>query len=114
MARWGIHARPLRAYLAGVGPHTCRSLLRGSPSSDEATTIIALLANNATVIDLTLEVHGVATHAEDDLVLSTALSGQAGILCTRDKQLLNLRSYQSVSILSPGELVVHLEAGPPS
>jgi putative PIN family toxin of toxin-antitoxin system len=81
---------------------------------DEATAIIALLANNATVIDLTLEVHGVATHAEDDLVLSTALSGQAGILCTRDKQLLKLRSYQSVSILSPSELVVHLEAGPPS
>jgi predicted nucleic acid-binding protein len=64
------------------------------------------------VTDLTVDVRGVATHAEDDLVLSTALSGQEEILCTRDKQLLKLRFYQSVAIRSPGELVEQLELGP--
>ena len=53
---------------------------------------------------------GVATQPKDDLVLSTALSAQAAILCTRDKQLLKLRSYQTVVILSPGELVARFEA----
>jgi predicted nucleic acid-binding protein len=55
-------------------------------------------------------VRGAATHPEDDLVLSTALSGDASILCTRDKQLLKLRSYKTVTILSPGELLSLLES----
>lgn len=76
---------------------------------EEATAILTLLSTNATVTELTVDVHGIATHPEDDLVLSTALSGQATILCTRDKQLLKLRSYQTVAILSPGELVARLE-----
>jgi predicted nucleic acid-binding protein len=59
---------------------------------------------------LTIPVIGVATHPEDDLVLSTALSGNATMLCTRDKQLLRLRSYQTVDILSPGELLALLDA----
>lgn len=59
--------------------------------------------------ELTVPVLGVATHPEDDLVLSTALSGQASILCTRDKHLLKLGSYQSLTILSLGELLDELE-----
>ena len=78
--------------------------------TEEAIGTLARLRIAATVTDLTVEVRGVATHPEDDLVLSTALSGQASILCTRDKQLLRLRSYQSVAILSPGELLILLEA----
>jgi putative PIN family toxin of toxin-antitoxin system len=77
---------------------------------EEATAILTLLRTNATVTELTLDVTGVATHPEDDLVLSTALSGQATILCTRDKQLLKLGSYQGVAILSPGELVARLRS----
>ena len=72
-----------------------------------------MMWTTATILDLTVEVRGVATHPEDDLVLSTALSGQASILCTRDKQLPRLRSYQSVAILSPGELLALLETEAP-
>ena len=35
------------------------------------------LENDAMLTPLTAEVHGVATHPEDDLILATALSGQA-------------------------------------
>jgi uncharacterized protein len=76
---------------------------------DDAAAILMLLSTTATVPGLTVEVSGVATHPEDDAVLATALSGQATILCTRDKQLLKLRSYQSVIILSPGELLARFE-----
>ena len=54
--------------------------------------------------------YGVATHPEDGLVLSTAMSGDGSILRTRDKQLLKLRSYYSVAILSPGESQALLES----
>ena len=67
------------------------------------------LREDATLTELTTPVVGVATHPEDDLVLSTALSGNASILCTRDKQLLRLHDYQTISILSPGELLALLE-----
>jgi uncharacterized protein len=76
---------------------------------DDAAAILMLLSTTATVTGLTVEVSAVATHPEDDAVLATALSGQATILCTRDKQLLKLRSYQSVIILSPGELLARFE-----
>lgn len=81
---------------------------------EEATAILTALSTNATVTELTVDVSGVATHPEDDLVLSTALSGQATILCTRDKQLLKLGSYQGVAILTPGELVALLQTEAPA
>ncbi len=59
------------------------------------------LQNDALLTPLTVEVHGVATHPEDDLILATALSGQADYLVTGDRQLLNLGSYQGVTILTP-------------
>jgi putative PIN family toxin of toxin-antitoxin system len=77
---------------------------------EDAVAILTLLNTNATVTELTARVRGVATHPEDDAVLATALSGQATILCTRDKQLLRLRSYQHMAILSPGELLARFEA----
>jgi putative PIN family toxin of toxin-antitoxin system len=79
-------------------------------SREDAAAILTLLRTNATVTELTAQVRGVATHPEDDEVLATALSGQAAILCTRDKQLLRLRSYQLVAMLSPGELLARFEA----
>jgi putative PIN family toxin of toxin-antitoxin system len=76
---------------------------------DDAAAILTLLRTAGTVTALTIQVRGAATHPEDDAVLATALSGQAVILCTRDKQLLKLRSYENVAILSPGELVDRFE-----
>lgn len=75
----------------------------------EGALTLALLSARAHITGLTVPVNSVATHPEDDLVLSTALSGNASILCTRDKQLLRLRQHQTVSILSPGELLALLE-----
>ncbi len=81
---------------------------RSRVSSQQAERTLTLLRQKATMIELTTPVVGVATHPEDDAVLATALSGQASILCTRDKQLLKLRAYQTVAILSPGEVLARL------
>jgi putative PIN family toxin of toxin-antitoxin system len=76
---------------------------------DEATAALSLLSADAHITEPSVSVDAVATHPEDDLILSAALSGHASILCTRHKQLLRLREYQDVSILSPGELRALLE-----
>ena len=84
-------------------PYFARRL---SPADAEA--IVSLLRAEAIVTPLTVPVHGVATHPEDDFVLATALSGRASVLCTRDRQLLKLRSHGGVAIVSPGELLARL------
>ena len=44
-------------------------------------------------LPITAHVQGVATHAEDDLVLATAESAQADYLITGDKKLQRLGTY---------------------
>ena len=60
-----------------------------------------LLEREAIKTPITAEVHGVATHPEDDWILATAISGRAEYLVMGDRQLQALGSYQSVKIVSP-------------
>jgi putative PIN family toxin of toxin-antitoxin system len=62
----------------------------------------------ALITDLTVSFTGAATQPKDDLVLSTALSGKASLLGTRDRQLLKLGAFQEVRIASPGQLLEEL------
>jgi putative PIN family toxin of toxin-antitoxin system len=64
----------------------------------EATDVIRRLAR---LVPITVEVHGVATHPEDDLVLATAVSARADYLVTGDTRLQALGSYEGVQIVSP-------------
>ena len=62
---------------------------------------------------VTVEVHGIATHPEDELVLATAVSAQADYLVTGDSQLQKLAAYQGVTIVSRREfldVLVRLQA----
>lgn len=52
---------------------------------------------------------GVATHWQDDLVLATALSGQADYLVTGDRELLELDHPYLFRIVHPGEFLAILE-----
>ena len=65
---------------------------------------LALLRAEATLTELTVPVESVATQPKDDLVLSSALSGGASHLVTRDRKRLRLDGYQGLAIVSPGEL----------
>jgi putative PIN family toxin of toxin-antitoxin system len=73
-----------------------------------------LLRTQATLTPLTIQVQGVATHPEDDLILSTAVSAQADYLVTGDIQLQKLGTFRGVKIVGPSEFVQILAqvAGP--
>jgi putative PIN family toxin of toxin-antitoxin system len=79
-------------------------------SPEQIARAEALLQYQAVVVPITVEVHGVATHPEDDLVLATAVSAQVEYLVTGDTQLQKLGSYQGVTILSPRAFLDLLEA----
>ncbi len=70
-------------------------------SSEQIAADIALLRREAIITPITHMVHGVATHPEDDVILATAVSGDADYLVTGDKQLQKVGNYQGVAIVSP-------------
>jgi putative PIN family toxin of toxin-antitoxin system len=67
--------------------------------------LLANLRLQAFITDLTQVVSDIASHPEDDLILSTGLSAGASFLATRDRQLLKLGSCQGMQILHPADLV---------
>ena len=60
---------------------------------------------------LTVEVAGVASHPEDDLILATAVAGGASFLVTGDRRPRAVGTFQQITLLSPREFLVGLQSG---
>ena len=75
---------------------------------DEAITLVS---EECTIISITTPVQGVATHPEDDLVISAAISGKADYLVTGDQPLLNKvgNSYRGVTLTTPNDFLKILQ-----
>ncbi len=58
---------------------------------------------------ITANAVGVTAHAEDDLVLATAISGNAEFLVTGDMALRAVETYRGVTILTPREFLDMLD-----
>jgi uncharacterized protein len=76
---------------------------------DEVQRAMEFLRDEAEVAAISVDVHGVASHPEDDLILATAVSANADYLVTGDKQLLAIGYYEGTTILSPREFLSILE-----
>jgi len=79
-------------------------------SRERTARALASLREWATIVELNLPVRGVATHPENDLLIATAVSGDADYLVTGDIQLQKLGHHESVTIVSPAEFLRILEA----
>jgi putative PIN family toxin of toxin-antitoxin system len=78
-------------------------------STAQKEGFLLLLERQAELAGLTTEVHGVATHPEDDLIVSTAVSAKADYLVTGDRKLQSLRTFAGVTIVSPRDFFDRLE-----
>jgi predicted nucleic acid-binding protein len=110
----GTHSAP-GAVLRQIPPRGCgRSIVGADPprtlekpyfaarlTEEERRAAVNSVRDVALDALLTREVHGVATHPEDDLVLATALSVTAEFLVTGDKALLALGPWEGVQIVAP-------------
>lgn len=70
-------------------------------TNKQVTADLDLLLTEAIVVPITAQVHGVATHPEDDLILATAVSCNADYLVTGDRRLQKIREYKGVAVLNP-------------
>jgi putative PIN family toxin of toxin-antitoxin system len=84
-------------------------------SPTQQATNLTLLQHQASRIDLTVSVSGVASHPEDDLILATARSGHAEYLVTGDERLRKRvgPTYQGITIASPQEFLNILQVENP-
>ncbi len=85
-------------------PYFTRRL--SAPAIAEALDSLRL---DATIQPITVVVAGVASHAEDDVALATALSAGAPYLVTGDRQLLERGTYRDTVLLSPRQFLAVLE-----
>ena len=74
----------------------------------EREAFLALVRRRAIVTPLIATVAGIATHPEDDLVLATALSGNAQFVVTGDYKLVRLKTYEGVLLVSVHEFLATL------
>jgi putative PIN family toxin of toxin-antitoxin system len=79
---------------------------RLSPSQIDRA--LALIREEAEVTPITIEVSGVASHMEDDLVLAAAASAQVEVLVSGDTLLRAIGQFHGIDILSPPEMLYRL------
>jgi putative PIN family toxin of toxin-antitoxin system len=76
---------------------------------NQAANALERLKQHAVMTAISVDVHGVATHPEDDLVLATAVSAWATMLVTGDRRLREIGDYRGVTIVTPREFLSRLE-----
>ena len=106
------------SYELVVSPHVVSEVARtfedryfqARMTPEQIAEALDLLDRQGHTIDITAEVHGIATHPEDDLVLATAVSARVDYLVTGDTQLVRLGVYEGTRILSPRAFLDMLQA----
>src|SRR5687767_5968470 len=83
-------------------------------TEDQIENVIQMLLDEAVIAELSVDVHGIASHPADDLILSTAVSVGADFLVMGDQALLRLVEYQGVKIVTPREFLSVLERQEPA
>ena len=87
--------------LANLQRTLTKPYFRRRLTAAERSAFLALLRQEATLTPIIVLVQGIAPDAEDDLVLATALSGQANYLVTGDVAFQDLHSYRGIRMVSP-------------
>ena len=63
--------------------------------------ILEVIMETSVFVEITEEIEGVCRDRDDDLILSCALSSGANYLISGDKDLLELKEYKGIKIISP-------------
>jgi putative PIN family toxin of toxin-antitoxin system len=78
-------------------------------SDADATAVEALLRSRMRVVDPTPLENNVCRDPDDDMVLATALTGEAVCIITGDKDLLTLKKFGEIDIIAPSEFEAYEE-----
>ena len=94
--------------LHGVERAWNKPYFREKYSDIEARVALRTLRQRTIIVEPSRVAIGVADDLEDDLVLGTAIAGQADYLVTGDRGLLKLEKYLRIGIVPPQEFLFTL------
>ena len=77
---------------------------------DEAVAARRQIAQDSMLVIPEPLTERVSRDPDDDIILATAVAGAADFLVTGDKDLLVLRSYRGIAIITPSECLARLRA----
>ncbi|MBW3633065.1 MAG: putative toxin-antitoxin system toxin component, PIN family [Chloroflexi bacterium] len=77
-------------------------------SAAEIAAALDSLRIDAVIQPITVDVVGIASHTEDDVVVATALSAGAPYLVTGDRRLLERGTHRDIHLLSPRAFLARL------
>ena len=80
-------------------------------TSQDIVDVVRLLKLRTTVVPGHLAIPPTARDPDDDLILACAVEGGADYIVTGDKDLLDLRRHQGISIVTPTAFAALLAAG---
>jgi putative PIN family toxin of toxin-antitoxin system len=86
--------------LAELQEQLAKKLQYGAEDLAEAAALLRAQMEMVNPVEIN---HAVCRDPEDDMVLATAVAAKADCIVTGDKDLLVLRRYEEVEILSPSE-----------
>jgi putative PIN family toxin of toxin-antitoxin system len=94
--------------LRGVERAWNKPYFRERYSEIEARVAMRILRQRTIIVEPSRVAIGVANDLEDDLVLGTAIAGQADYIVTGDRGLLKLEEYLGIEIVPPQEFLFTL------
>jgi len=77
-------------------------------SQEEAKRIKAALKRTADVVEVKTKVQAVKEDPKDDMLIETALDGEAQVIVTGDNHLLALKNYGAIRIIAIEEMLTYL------
>jgi putative PIN family toxin of toxin-antitoxin system len=80
-------------------------------SREERQQFLQLLLQDATLVDVTRQVHA-CRDPDDDKYLALAVSGGASCIVSGDQDLLTLNPFEGIAILTPAQFLAELPKGP--
>ncbi len=63
--------------------------------------VVALIKEASTYSDAKEKIEGICRDKDDDLILSCAISARANYIVSGDKDLLDIKQYKDIKIISP-------------
>ncbi len=77
-------------------------------SEDEVHRIILALIRTADVVSVNTRIKVVKQDPKDDMVVETAVDGEAGVIVTGDEHLLVMKSFRRIRIVSVDQMLTYL------